>query len=211
MPVIIVGVAAEAEGEFVVIVAFGITIALDILAEHEAISDVTFRHRTIGRRVIMADDFDICAVGDAILDFIRVLHSSVVKVGYLKLVARSVALHIFIEKQRVGRLAVKAAVIIVGTLGSILYICTIGCTLGDGRPRLMVIPLAIDYGIGKTRFRSREDTVLAGSIVIVTAVRIALQPKTECTLLGYIIYAGFFEIYANIFAQLRAVKVDGDL
>ena len=60
MPVVVVAVATESQCEFVVIIAFCITIYSDILTDRESVFDIIVGKIGIVVGFVMCDNFNIC-------------------------------------------------------------------------------------------------------------------------------------------------------
>ncbi len=104
MPVVVVAVATESQCEFVVIIAFCITIYSDILTDHESVFDIIVSKIGIVVGFVMCYNFNICSEFLAIFFYIGSGNTSCVyiKMRDLAFAFRQISLHVFIKVEGVG-------------------------------------------------------------------------------------------------------------
>lgn len=105
VPVHVVGVFVEFQCQFVVVVTLGVVVFIDVLAQHEAVNDITIAHSAVNIGNIVGFYFDVCAIG--LLVFIVFISGLVVQSRCIQFFiiicvlsfVFSFSLHVFIEEE----------------------------------------------------------------------------------------------------------------
>ena len=201
------------QGELVVVVALGVVVVYDVLAEHEAVCYVAVAHHAV-TRTIESLYLDICAAGFVIFQYIVILYRAgriavTVEFRILALVLAE-ALHVFIEEQRqlIGGVRITEVFVIFGKTAVIL------------RGKLTPLHYSIPTGVVLAAIGSRQA---AGIVKILADLMLLGGTRQKAVGFGNttfaakvapgrnVLYGRRLEMNPYIVAQVRSVKGYGEL